>query len=111
MAALIAIANSMRVANRKAPLAGTSGALCSAGAGYDYITGIGTPVAASLVNILAAQWRGDSPEVTISRESSLCAARGEQNSKAHLRFGRRLKNLKSLSLRGLREVLIGATAF
>jgi hypothetical protein len=55
MAALIAIANSMRVANRKAPLAGTSGALCTAGAGYDYITGIGTPVAASLVNILAAQ--------------------------------------------------------
>jgi subtilase family serine protease len=80
-AALLAIANSMRVANRKAPLAGTNaalysvakqkaaanfhavtsgtngpcGALCTASAGYDYVTGIGTPLAASLVNVLAAQ--------------------------------------------------------
>ena len=71
----------MRVASRKAPLAGTNaalytlakqhaaanshavtsgtngtcGALCTASAGYDYVTGIGTPVAASLVNVLAAQ--------------------------------------------------------
>jgi len=80
-AALLAISNSMRVANRKARLSGTNtvlyslskqsaaanfhpinsgnngscGALCTAGAGYDYVTGIGTPVAASLINILAAQ--------------------------------------------------------
>jgi len=80
-AALLAISNSMRVANRKARLSGTNtllyslskqssaanfhpitagtngacGALCTASAGYDYVTGIGTPVAASLINILAAQ--------------------------------------------------------
>jgi len=80
-AALLAISNSMRVANRKARLSGANtvlyslskqsaaanfhpitagtngacGALCTAGAGYDYVTGIGTPVAASLINILAAQ--------------------------------------------------------
>ena len=80
-AALLAISNSMRVANRKSCLSGANtvlyslskqsavanfhpitagtngacGALCTASAGYDYVTGIGTPVAASLINILAAQ--------------------------------------------------------
>jgi subtilase family serine protease len=80
-AALLAIANSMRVANRKARLSGAStvlyslskqsaatnfhavtsgtngacGALCTATAGYDYVTGIGTPAAASLISVLAAQ--------------------------------------------------------
>ena len=65
----------MRVANRKARLSGTNtllyslskqtaganfhpitagtngacGALCTASTGYDYVTGIGTPVAASLI--------------------------------------------------------------
>jgi len=34
---------------------GSCGALCIASAGYDYVTGIGTPAAASLINILAAQ--------------------------------------------------------
>jgi subtilase family serine protease len=80
-AALVAIANSMRVANRKARLsstnaslyalskkspaanfhpvtAGTNGAcgsLCTASTGYDYVTGIGTPMADALINVLAAQ--------------------------------------------------------
>jgi subtilase family serine protease len=80
-AALLAISNSMRVANRKARLSGTNtllyslskqsaaanfhpitsgtngacGAMCTASTGYDYVTGIGTPVAASLITILAAQ--------------------------------------------------------
>ena len=80
-AALLAISNSLRVANRKARLSGANtvlyslskqsaaanfhpitagtngacGALCTAGAGYDFVTGIGTPVAASLINILSAQ--------------------------------------------------------
>jgi subtilase family serine protease len=80
-AALLAIANSMRVANRKARLSGAStvlyslskqsaaanfhsvtsgtngscGTLCTATAGYDYVTGIGTPAAASLISVLAAQ--------------------------------------------------------
>lgn len=80
-AALLAITNSMRVANRKARLSsansvlyslskqsaganfhpvtsgtnGECGALCTATAGYDYVTGIGTPAAASLISVLAAQ--------------------------------------------------------
>ena len=80
-AALVAIANSMRVANRKARLSGTNavlyalakqsasanfhpitagtngacGVLCTANVGYDYVTGVGTPLAASLVSFLAAQ--------------------------------------------------------
>jgi subtilase family serine protease len=77
-AALIAIANSMRVANRKPRLSGANsvlyslsrqsaatnfhavtngacGVLCTATAGYDYVTGIGTPAAASLISVLAAQ--------------------------------------------------------
>ncbi|MGH9747635.1 MAG: S53 family peptidase [Candidatus Acidiferrales bacterium] len=80
-AALVAIANSMRVANRKARLSGANtqlyalsksspsanfhpvtigtngacGTVCNAGAGYDYVTGIGTPSAATLISVLAAQ--------------------------------------------------------
>ncbi|MGA9145869.1 MAG: hypothetical protein WB007_19125, partial [Candidatus Acidiferrales bacterium] len=80
-AALLAIANSMRVANRKARLSSTNtplyslskknptanfhpvtsgtnggcGSLCTATTGYDYVTGIGTPMASTLVNVLAAQ--------------------------------------------------------
>ena len=80
-AALVAIANSMRVANRKARLSSTNtslyalakssvaanfhpvttgtngvcGSLCTASTGYDYVTGVGTPSAASLISILATQ--------------------------------------------------------
>jgi subtilase family serine protease len=80
-AALIAIANSMRVANRKAHLTSTNGALysaaktrtpvnfhpvtvgvngscgqiCDAGVGYDYVTGLGTPQAASLIESFVAR--------------------------------------------------------
>jgi subtilase family serine protease len=79
-AALIAIANSMRTAARKAHLSGpntilyslahsnigsdfrpvtqgtngTCGTLCDALTGYDYVTGLGTPQAATLINSLAA---------------------------------------------------------
>jgi subtilase family serine protease len=79
-AALIAIANSMRTASRKAHLNGpntilytlarsnmggnfhpvtqgtngTCGLLCDALTGYDYVTGLGTPQAATLINALAA---------------------------------------------------------
>src|SRR4029077_7457683 len=80
-AALVAIADSMRVANRKARLSSTNtslyslakssvaanfhpvttgtngvcGSLCTASTGYDYVTGVGTPSAASLISILATQ--------------------------------------------------------
>jgi subtilase family serine protease len=80
-AALIAIANSIRAAARKSNLTstdtplyslaktapatdfhavtqgtnGTCGALCTASAGYDYVTGVGTPQAAVLIAALAAQ--------------------------------------------------------
>jgi subtilase family serine protease len=80
-AALIAIANSMRVAVRKANLSstnttlyslaktaintdfwavtqgtnGTCGTLCTASPGYDYLTGLGTPQASALITALAAQ--------------------------------------------------------
>jgi subtilase family serine protease len=79
-AALVAIADSMRVANRKARLSSTNtslysvakssaatfhpvtsgtngacGSICSASTGYDYVTGIGTPSAASLISVLATQ--------------------------------------------------------
>ncbi len=80
-AAALAIANSMRVANRKAHLAGantaiyalaksnpaanfhpvnsgsngTCGANCTAKAGYDYVTGVGTPIATTIITNLAAQ--------------------------------------------------------
>jgi subtilase family serine protease len=77
-AALLAIANSMRLANNKVPLSssnvntalyaatystnyhdvvtGTNGncALCSASANYDYVTGLGTPKAAAIVNSLVS---------------------------------------------------------
>ena len=79
-AALIAIANSMRAAARKTNLSstntsfyslaktaeatdffavtqgtnGTCGAICTASAGYDYITGLGTPQAAAMIGALAA---------------------------------------------------------
>lgn len=79
-AALIAIANSMRTAARKPHLSGpntilyllargnigsdfrpvtqgtngTCGMLCEALAGYDYVTGLGTPQAAALISALAA---------------------------------------------------------
>lgn len=79
-AALIAIANSMRAAARKAHLNGpntilyslaqrnlgsdfrpvsqgtngTCGLLCDAMIGYDYITGLGTPRAGALINALAS---------------------------------------------------------
>ena len=82
-AALLAISNSMRVANRKTRLSGANtvlyslskqsaaanfhpitadtngscGALCTASAGGDYVTRIGKSAAASLVNTLAAQYR------------------------------------------------------
>jgi hypothetical protein len=75
-AALIAIANSMRVANRKAPLAGTSGALCTAGAGYDYITGIGTPVGGfARQHIGCAVARRFARSDDFSRIVTLCRAR------------------------------------
>lgn len=80
-AALFAIANSMRAAARKANLSsantalyslattainadfqavtqgnnGTCGTLCTASAGYDYVTGLGTPRAGALIAALAAQ--------------------------------------------------------
>jgi len=80
-AALIAIANSLRVAARKANLSSTNtilyslaqaapaadfnavtqgtngscGAVCTASAGYDYITGLGTPRASALIAALVAQ--------------------------------------------------------
>jgi subtilase family serine protease len=80
-AGLIAIANSMRAAARKAHLSSTNnslysiaksgmatnfhavtqgdngncGAVCNATAGYDYITGLGTPQAKEIVSALAAQ--------------------------------------------------------
>jgi len=80
-AALVAIANSMRVAQRKAHLtsangsiyaaakvgpganfhpvtAGTNGScgqMCDALAGYDYVTGLGTPQAAALIQVLVAK--------------------------------------------------------
>jgi hypothetical protein len=34
---------------------GTCGAICTALAGYDYVTGVGTPQAAALINALVAQ--------------------------------------------------------
>ncbi len=80
-AALIAISNSMRVAARKSHLSSTNttlyslaktgintdfravtlgtngscGTLCTASAGYDYVTGLGTPQASALINALVAQ--------------------------------------------------------
>jgi subtilase family serine protease len=69
--ALLAIANSMRMAANKAPLTsndsfyaaaagfhditsgtnGTCGAICAAGPGYDFVTGLGTPQVPSLINL------------------------------------------------------------
>jgi len=80
-AALIAITNSMRAAARKSSLSstnttlyslaktglnsefravtqgtnGTCGKMCTAGPGYDYVTGLGTPQVSALVTALAAQ--------------------------------------------------------
>lgn len=80
-AALVAIANSMRVATRKANLAGANtilyslakanigtyfhpvtqgtngscGLMCDAEPGYDYVTGLGTPPVNALISALAAQ--------------------------------------------------------
>jgi subtilase family serine protease len=80
-AALIAIANSLRVANRKAHLTSTNGALytaaktsiavnfhpvtagmngscgqlCDASVGYDYVTGLGSPQAAALIQAFVAR--------------------------------------------------------
>ena len=81
-AALIAIANSIRVAGGKATLGstnncclrccatasystnfhditsgtnGTCGTLCTAVAGYDYVTGLGSPQAVNLVPALVSQ--------------------------------------------------------
>jgi subtilase family serine protease len=80
-AALIAITNSMRAAARKSNLSGTNttlyslaktglnsefravtqgsngtcGKMCTAGSGYDYITGLGTPRVSALITALAAQ--------------------------------------------------------
>ncbi len=80
-AALIAITNSMRAAARKSNLSSTNttlyslaktglnsefrpvtqgtngkcGTMCTAGAGYDYVTGLGTPQASALIAALAAQ--------------------------------------------------------
>jgi subtilase family serine protease len=80
-AALIAIANSMRVTERKSNLSstdtvlytlaktglktdfnavtqgtnGTCGVICTASAGYDYVTGLGTPHVSTLVTALVAQ--------------------------------------------------------
>jgi len=80
-AALVAIANSLRALARKAHLSstdpslytlaqaaanadfnsvtqgsnGSCGAVCSAAAGYDYVTGLGTPQAPALVTALAAR--------------------------------------------------------
>ncbi|MGD1210624.1 MAG: S53 family peptidase [Candidatus Acidiferrales bacterium] len=80
-AALFAIANSLRAAARKSNLSstdttvyslakaapatdfhavtqgtnGTCGTICTASAGYDYVTGLGTSQAAALINALVAQ--------------------------------------------------------
>jgi subtilase family serine protease len=80
-AALVAIANSMRVTSRKTNLLstgavlytlsksnaaanfrpvtsgsnGSCGTLCNATAGYDFVTGLGTPQAVGLINALVAQ--------------------------------------------------------
>jgi subtilase family serine protease len=80
-ASLAAIANSMRASSRKAALTSTDtplyslaktnmsaeyhaitqgtngpcGAICTAGSGYDYITGLGTPRAPTLVSALVAR--------------------------------------------------------
>ena len=80
-AALIAIANSLRVAARKANLSSTDttlytiaksgmnsdfhavtqgtngacGSVCTASTGYDYVTGLGTPQAAAMIAALVAQ--------------------------------------------------------
>jgi subtilase family serine protease len=80
-AALVAIANSLRAAARKANLSSTNGALyslaktaatadyfpvtqgtngkcgavCTASAGYDYVSGLGTPQASAIVAALAAR--------------------------------------------------------
>jgi subtilase family serine protease len=76
-AALLAIANSARLQNNKSPLGGaanaalynnaadfndvtsgtngTCGAVCTAGPGYDFVTGLGSPKAASLINALKNQ--------------------------------------------------------
>jgi len=80
-AALIAISNSLRVAARKSNLSstdttlytvaksalnsdfhavtsgtnGSCGTMCTAGAGYDYVTGLGTPQASALIAALVAQ--------------------------------------------------------
>ena len=76
IAAMFAIANSMRVANGKKTLTqpqpylyadaegdyhditsgenGTCGALCTAGPGYDYVTGVGSPQANLLITALVA---------------------------------------------------------
>jgi subtilase family serine protease len=79
-AALIAISNSMRAAAHKSNLSstnttlyslakaalnsefhpvttgtnGTCGTMCTASAGYDYITGLGTPIASALISALVA---------------------------------------------------------
>jgi len=74
-AALFAIANSMRAAASKSPLNqvqfdlypaaadfhdivsgtnGSCGAQCTAGPGYDFVTGIGSPVANLLIPVLVA---------------------------------------------------------
>jgi len=77
IAAMFAIANSMRVANGKKTLTqpqqylyanaegdyhditsgenGTCGALCTAGPGYDYVTGVGSPQANLLIAALVAE--------------------------------------------------------
>jgi hypothetical protein len=34
---------------------GTCGAICDASAGYDYVTGLGTPEAATIIAALVAQ--------------------------------------------------------
>ena len=80
-AALIAITNSMRATERKSNLSstyttlyalaktglnadfravtqgtnGTCGVICTASAGYDYVTGLGTPQVSALITALAAQ--------------------------------------------------------
>jgi subtilase family serine protease len=80
-AALIAISNSLRAAARKSNLSstdttlytiaktalnsdfhavtsganGSCGTMCTAGAGYDYVTGLGTPQASALISALVAQ--------------------------------------------------------
>ncbi|HTQ57593.1 MAG TPA: hypothetical protein VMI94_24160 [Bryobacteraceae bacterium] len=74
-AALFAIANSMRAAASKTPLSqvqfdlypvsgdyhdivsgtnGSCGALCTAGPGYDFVTGLGSPQADALIPALVA---------------------------------------------------------